>query len=97
MSGSINLSTDPFTDAEKADIRRFCGYPAYRRRSQRVSGLALLPGVWIARVSAEQSGTGRISGRAALSGHALPIGDRRPWRRRQSGHRQGVGLDAQPG
>ena len=29
MSGSIGLSTAPFTDAEKADIRRFCGYPPY--------------------------------------------------------------------
>ena len=29
MSGSIGLPTTPFTDAEKADIRRFCGYPAY--------------------------------------------------------------------
>lgn len=29
MSGSIALSTAAFTDAEKADIRRFCGYPAY--------------------------------------------------------------------
>ena len=29
MSGSIGLATTPFTDAEKADVRRFCGYPAY--------------------------------------------------------------------
>jgi hypothetical protein len=29
MSGSIALSAATFTDAEKADIRRFCGYPAY--------------------------------------------------------------------
>jgi len=29
MSGSIGLSTAPFTDAEKTDLRRFCGYPAY--------------------------------------------------------------------
>ena len=29
MSGSITLSTAPFTDAERTDIRRFCGYPAY--------------------------------------------------------------------
>ena len=29
MSGSISLSTASFTDAEKTDIRRFCGYPAY--------------------------------------------------------------------
>ena len=29
MSGSVALSTDPFTDAERTDIRRFCGYPAY--------------------------------------------------------------------
>lgn len=29
MSGSTSLSTDPFTDAERTDIRRFCGYPAY--------------------------------------------------------------------
>lgn len=29
MSGSLALSTAPFTDAEKTDIRRFCGYPAY--------------------------------------------------------------------
>ncbi len=29
MSGSLAFSSAPFTDAEKADIRRFCGYPAY--------------------------------------------------------------------
>ena len=29
MSGSSGLAVTPFTDAEKADIRRFCGYPAY--------------------------------------------------------------------
>lgn len=29
MSGSIGLSSAPFTDAEKADIRRFAGYPPY--------------------------------------------------------------------
>jgi hypothetical protein len=29
MSGSLALATSSFTDAEKADIRRFCGYPAY--------------------------------------------------------------------
>lgn len=29
MSGSIALATTPFTDAERADVRRFCGYPAY--------------------------------------------------------------------
>ncbi len=29
MSGSVGLSTASFTDAEKADVRRFCGYPAY--------------------------------------------------------------------
>jgi hypothetical protein len=29
MSGSVALSAAPFTDAEKADVRRFCGYPAY--------------------------------------------------------------------
>ena len=29
MSESIALSTIPFADAEKTDIRRFCGYPAY--------------------------------------------------------------------
>ncbi len=29
MSGSLVLASGPFTDAEKADIRRFCGYPAY--------------------------------------------------------------------
>ena len=29
MSGSVALSTAPFTDAERTDIRRFCGYPAY--------------------------------------------------------------------
>ena len=28
MSGSVSLSTDPLTDAEKTDIRRFMGYPA---------------------------------------------------------------------
>jgi len=28
MSGSTGLSTDPLTDAEKTDVRRFCGYPA---------------------------------------------------------------------
>jgi hypothetical protein len=29
MSGSVGLVSTAFTDAEKADIRRFCGYPAY--------------------------------------------------------------------
>lgn len=29
MSGSIGLSSASFTDAERADVRRFCGYPAY--------------------------------------------------------------------
>ena len=29
MSGSSSLATTPFTDAERVDIRRFCGYPAY--------------------------------------------------------------------
>jgi hypothetical protein len=29
MSQSLTLSSAPFTDAEKADVRRFCGYPAY--------------------------------------------------------------------
>ena len=29
MSGSIGLSSDPLSDAEKTDARRFCGYPAY--------------------------------------------------------------------
>jgi hypothetical protein len=29
MSGSIGLSTAALTDAEKADVRRFCGYPSY--------------------------------------------------------------------
>lgn len=29
MSGSTSLSSASFTDAEKTDIRRFCGYPPY--------------------------------------------------------------------
>jgi len=29
MSGSAVFSSAPFSDAEKTDIRRFCGYPAY--------------------------------------------------------------------
>lgn len=29
MSGSISLSAAPLTDAEKTDLRRFMGYPAY--------------------------------------------------------------------
>ena len=29
MSGSIALSSAALTDAEKADLRRFCGYQAY--------------------------------------------------------------------
>lgn len=29
MSGSANLPTTPLTDAEKADVRRFMGYPAF--------------------------------------------------------------------
>ncbi len=29
MSESLALPSGPFTDAEKTDIRRFCGYPAY--------------------------------------------------------------------
>lgn len=28
MSGATSLSSDPLTDAEKMDVRRFCGYPA---------------------------------------------------------------------
>ena len=38
MSGSVGLSTAPFTDAEKADIRRFCGYPAYGQGSSGFQG-----------------------------------------------------------
>lgn len=29
MSGALTLSSAPFSDQEKADIRRFCGYPPY--------------------------------------------------------------------
>jgi hypothetical protein len=29
MSGSTGLSPAALSDAEKADVRRFCGYPAY--------------------------------------------------------------------
>lgn len=29
MSGSISLPANPFSDAEKSDIRRFAGYPPY--------------------------------------------------------------------
>jgi hypothetical protein len=29
MSDTMNLPSGAFTDAEKTDIRRFCGYPAY--------------------------------------------------------------------
>jgi len=29
MSGSASLSNDVFSEAERVDIRRFCGYPAY--------------------------------------------------------------------
>lgn len=29
MSGSSGLSMDPLSDAERVDVRRFCGYPAY--------------------------------------------------------------------
>ena len=29
MSGSVSRSTAAFTDAERTDIRRFCGYPAF--------------------------------------------------------------------
>ena len=29
MSGSASLSTAPLSNAERVDIRRFCGYPAY--------------------------------------------------------------------
>lgn len=29
MSGSLALSSAAFSDAEKTDVRRFCGYPAY--------------------------------------------------------------------
>ncbi len=28
-SGSGNLTTEPLTDTERTDVRRFCGYPAY--------------------------------------------------------------------
>lgn len=29
MSGSNSHPTTPFSDAEKTDVRRFCGYPAF--------------------------------------------------------------------
>jgi len=29
MSGSLGLDSTPLTDAERTDVRRFCGYPAY--------------------------------------------------------------------
>lgn len=29
MSATVQYSTDPLADAERVDIRRFCGYPAY--------------------------------------------------------------------
>lgn len=29
MSGSTGLATIPLSDAERVDVRRFCGYPAY--------------------------------------------------------------------
>ncbi|NPD67865.1 hypothetical protein HN018_10850 [Lichenicola cladoniae] len=29
MSGSTGLAATPLTDAERIDVRRFCGYPAY--------------------------------------------------------------------
>ena len=29
MSGSAGLPTSPLSDAERVDVRRFCGYPAY--------------------------------------------------------------------
>ena len=29
MSGSSSLDTSPLSDAERVDVRRFCGYPAY--------------------------------------------------------------------
>jgi hypothetical protein len=29
MSGTTTTAAAPFTDAEKTDVRRFCGYPAY--------------------------------------------------------------------
>lgn len=29
MSGSVGLSTAPFSDAERVDMRRFMGYPTY--------------------------------------------------------------------
>ncbi len=29
MSGSITLASTSLTDAERADVRRFCGYPSY--------------------------------------------------------------------
>lgn len=29
MSGSAGLATTPLSDAERVDVRRFCGYPAY--------------------------------------------------------------------
>jgi hypothetical protein len=38
MSGSIALSAATFSDAEKADVRRFCGYPAYGAGSSGFSG-----------------------------------------------------------
>jgi len=29
MSGSSSLSSDPLSEAERVDVRRFCGYPAF--------------------------------------------------------------------
>ena len=29
MSESIALNSDPLSDAERVDVRRYCGYPAY--------------------------------------------------------------------
>lgn len=29
MPNGNPFATGPFTDAEKADVRRFCGYPTY--------------------------------------------------------------------
>ena len=65
-----------FTDSEKTDIRRFCGYPAYGAAAVGLRELALLPGLRVAGVPHEQSVRCGRSRRAALPWHADRAGVR---------------------
>ena len=61
-SGSGTVSVHPrrrilrlmaFTDAEKTDIRRFCGYPAYGAANSGFQNWRFFPGLWLAGIPDE--------------------------------------------